>query len=58
MQTITNTIISESAPVMTERATLDFAGEQIQDGRIIFALDALFEDLRARREEEPEVWPE
>jgi hypothetical protein len=58
MQTVTNTMISYSAPVTTERAALDLAGHQIQDGRIAFALDALFEDLRARREEEPGVWPE
>jgi hypothetical protein len=58
MQTVTNKMISSSAPVMTECTALDFAGEQIQDGRIAFALDAFFEDLRARREEEPEVWPE
>src|SRR5262245_11968348 len=58
MQTVTNTMISYSAPVMTERTALDFTGVQLKDGRIAFALDDLFEDLRARREEEPEVWPE
>ena len=39
------------------RAALDFAGEQIQ-GADCLRLDALFEDVRARQEEEPEVWPE
>jgi extracellular factor (EF) 3-hydroxypalmitic acid methyl ester biosynthesis protein len=57
MQTITNITVSTAVPLVREKAALDSVKEQLQAGRIAGALDELFEDLRGRREEEPQDWP-
>jgi len=57
MQTITNINFSTAAPLVREKTTLDLANEQLGAGRIAGTLDDLFDDLLARREEEPQDWP-
>jgi extracellular factor (EF) 3-hydroxypalmitic acid methyl ester biosynthesis protein len=57
MQTVTNIILSSHAPLVQENPALDTVNQQLRQGPIAFALEELFEDLRARREEEPETWP-
>ena len=56
MQTITNIHPSTTAPFLREKTALDRAYEQLLAGRIAPALDELFDDLLARREERPQEW--
>jgi hypothetical protein len=46
-----------NAPLAHVETTLDFARHQVENGRIAPAMDDLFEDLKARRDEEAESWP-
>ena len=57
MQTIQNIIVSSNAPLVQHEPALDIVNEQLQAGQIATALDELFDDLLARREEEPADWP-
>jgi hypothetical protein len=57
MQTLVSTISSLNAPVIENQQALDIFNEQLQNGRIAYALDDLFDDLLGRREEGPESWP-
>lgn len=57
MQKITNITISTTAPLVQQEGALDNVNEQLRCGRIADALDELFDDLRGRREEEPQDWP-
>ena len=57
MQTLPNIILSSVAPALETRPVLDIVYQQLRDGQIAPAIDYLFEDLSARREEEPETWP-
>ena len=57
MQTLANIVGSSDGPLVHESPALDAANERLQDGDIALALDDLFEDLRTRREDEPETWP-
>src|SRR5262245_61749836 len=57
MQTLDNIIISSTTPLVHYKAALETVNEQLQDGQITLGLDDLFDDLRARREDEPETWP-
>src|SRR3954471_21861081 len=56
MQSLRNVVIGTNAPLAHVETTLEFARHQVQNGRIAPALDDLFEDLKARRDEEPESW--
>jgi extracellular factor (EF) 3-hydroxypalmitic acid methyl ester biosynthesis protein len=56
-QTTTNTIVSTAAALMPWMPALDGVNQELLGGRIADPLDALFDDLRERREEEPEDWP-
>ena len=56
MQNLANIIASSNTPLVQTTPALDIVNEQLRDGRIAFALDDLFEDLRWRREDEPEAW--
>lgn len=56
MQTLTTTTISSSAPFLHEAPALDAVQEQIQNGHLAAALDELFGDLNARRQNDPENW--
>ena len=58
MQTLSNIIVSSSAPLVGDKPALDIVNERLQEGRIALGLEELFEDLRIRREEEPEAWPD
>jgi len=57
MQTLTNTVVTSNSPLVGYKPALDTVNEQLQAGRIAQPLDELFEDLRARREEDPQEWP-
>lgn len=54
---LNNTIVSSMAPVILEKHALDRANEYFQAGRIAPALGELIDDLKARREQEPQNWP-
>src|SRR5262249_47176696 len=56
MQTLANITVSSSRPLFNEKPVLDIVNERLRDGEIRFGLEELFEDLRERREEEPELW--
>jgi len=58
MNSLGNIIISTNAPVVEVEPALDTVNRRLQDRRIALGLDDLFEDLRARREEQPETWPQ
>lgn len=49
--------VSPAPPLPHVRTALDEAWNAIQDGRIAAGLDDLFDDLSARREDEPSAWP-
>jgi hypothetical protein len=57
METTTNITVSTVAPLTQWQPALDSVNEQLRAGRIACALDELFDDLRERREDEPEEWP-
>src|SRR5579863_1113496 len=57
MRTATNFATQLTAPATQNRQVLDVAQARLQEGRVALAMDELVEDLRARREEEPEDWP-
>jgi hypothetical protein len=56
MQTITNITVSTAAPVVQGKTALDSVNDALQSGRIVRALDGLFDNLKDRREEEPQDW--
>jgi hypothetical protein len=56
MQNLANIIVTSNAPLVEVESALDTANQQLHEGRIAPALDELFEDLLARREEKPETW--
>ena len=56
MQNLANIIVTSNAPLVEVESALDTANQQLNEGRIAPALDELFEDLLARREEKPETW--
>jgi len=57
MQNTANIIVTSSAPSVRYTPALDSFQEQLEAGRIVPALEELFDDLLARREEEPQDWP-
>lgn len=57
MHTLENVVVSSNPSQIKNSAMLDNANDQLEEGRIAPALDALFEDLRSRRDEEPDIWP-
>jgi hypothetical protein len=57
METTTHIAVSTLAPLMRWTPALDTVNQQLHEGQIAIALDDLFDDLRDRREEEPEEWP-
>jgi extracellular factor (EF) 3-hydroxypalmitic acid methyl ester biosynthesis protein len=57
MQTLANITATSTAPLLQYQPALDIVNEQLQAGQIGPALDELFDDLRGRREEEPQDWP-
>src|SRR5262245_3385575 len=57
MQALENVVVSTNLPQIQNSAMLDIANDQLEDGRIASALDALFEDLRSCRDDGPEIWP-
>jgi hypothetical protein len=57
MLTTTTFTPSTAVPLTRWEPALDSVNEQLHAGRIASALDELFDDLRAQREEEPEDWP-
>jgi len=56
MQTIANITISTAAPLVQGKTALDSVNDALQSGRIARTLDGLFDDLKDRREEEPQDW--
>ena len=58
MQTATNWIPTYMTPVFPEATVLDCVTDELKAGRIAHALDELFDDLIARRAEDPAAWPE
>src|SRR6202050_5574914 len=56
MQTITNITISTAAPLVQGKTALDSVNDALQSGRIARTLDGLFDNLKDRREEEPQDW--
>jgi len=56
MQTLTNTVVTSSAPLVQYKSAMDIANGQLQAGQIAEPLDELFEDLLERREQEPQGW--
>jgi extracellular factor (EF) 3-hydroxypalmitic acid methyl ester biosynthesis protein len=57
MQTTSNWMTTYLAPVFPETTVLDRVTDELKAGRIARPLDELFDDLMARRAEEPETWP-
>lgn len=53
-----NIEFSPAASLIGSTATLDWIEQELQEGRIASGLDELVEHLRARREGQPESWPE
>jgi extracellular factor (EF) 3-hydroxypalmitic acid methyl ester biosynthesis protein len=56
MQTITNNTISIAAPLVQGKNALDSVNDALQSGGIARTLDGLFDNLKDRREEEPQDW--
>ena len=48
--------VSPGLPLAASRGFLDIVNEKLHAGRIAPALDELFDDLQARREEDPQDW--
>ena len=57
MQTQTNFALTPTAPVLNYQPELDIVHEELQAGRITGPLDELFNELRERREQDPQDWP-
>lgn len=57
MQNLANIAMTQSAPPVEYRPSLDGFQAQLTAGSIAPALDELFDDLLARRSEQPEDWP-
>jgi hypothetical protein len=57
MQNLANIAIESNAPVTPVEGILDTVNDRVRNGRIAPALDELFDNLLARREEEPGAWP-
>jgi len=57
MQTLAHAVVTSNPPLVDYKPTLDFVSDEIQAGWIAQPLDELFEDLRERREEDPQDWP-
>jgi len=57
MQNAAQIIATSSAPLVEIAPALDIVNRQLQAGRIAPALDDLFDDLNARRDEDPRDWP-
>jgi len=57
MQTLTHAVVISNPPLVDYKPTLDIVNHEIQAGWIAQPLDELFEDLRERREEDPQDWP-
>ena len=57
MQTIIANTSTTFFPPFTTTTALDFASDQLRSGNIAPVLDDLFDDLEARRHEEPAEWP-
>ena len=56
METQTTSVVSSNWPELQEDLALDAAIERLQDFDIAAGLDELFEDLRARRADDPGAW--
>ena len=50
------THFSTSVPLVQNQPVLDIISEQLQTGWIVRPLDELFDDLKARQEEETQEW--
>ena len=57
MQTLTHAVVTSNPPLVDYKPTLDIVNDEIQAGRIAQPLDELFEDLKERRKEDPQDWP-
>lgn len=57
MQNAANIIVASSVSLVQYTQALDSIQEQLEAGRIASALEELFDDLLARRAEEPQDWP-
>lgn len=57
MQTLTSFIPASIPPVASFSTALEAVQHDIQHGDIAPALDYLFEDLRCRRNQDPDTWP-
>jgi hypothetical protein len=57
MQNLANATVTSSAPLVYEAPVLDMINHELRAGQIALALDTLFDDLAARRAEEPRNWP-
>jgi hypothetical protein len=57
MQTHTHIVTPAFAPSLPGIAALDVALDRIHDGDISSGMNDLFDDLLARREDEPSTWP-
>jgi extracellular factor (EF) 3-hydroxypalmitic acid methyl ester biosynthesis protein len=57
MQTITNIVATSNPTLVDFKPTLDIVDARLRAGGIAPPLDLLFEDLRQRREEDPQDWP-
>jgi extracellular factor (EF) 3-hydroxypalmitic acid methyl ester biosynthesis protein len=56
MQTIITSTQISNAAILDVRTSLDYANDELKAGRIAPALDEMFDDLRARREENAGDW--
>ena len=57
MQNVANFNFSTSTPLVQNQPVLDIINEQLRTGWIARPLDELFDDLKARQEEETQDWP-
>ncbi|MGC4049770.1 MAG: class I SAM-dependent methyltransferase [Paludibaculum sp.] len=57
MQNVAQITKTISAPLVQNQPVLDVVTEQLQAGWIDQPLDELFDDLKARQEEDGQVWP-
>jgi extracellular factor (EF) 3-hydroxypalmitic acid methyl ester biosynthesis protein len=57
MQTLTSFTPTSIPPIAQYTSTLDAVQQELEQGDIAPALDFLLEDLRCRRDEDPDRWP-